>query len=184
MRDEKRGATSKRSSHTLKASFSLRRNVPVLFYRFTGALSLIPHPSSLIPLFILLGLACNLSANRASGIPPQVQATVETVISDMAEGRYEKIYQEAAEEWRHTSTLEQTKTFFNTLKTKLGGVRGRSFHTARDQHNTGGEIPGHSFVIIYHTVFERAEGMETFTLVERDGRWLLAGYFVNSDALK
>jgi hypothetical protein len=42
----------------------------------------------------------------------------------------------------------------------------------------------HRLVIRYETKFERGDGLETFTLLERDGRWLLAGYFVNSDALK
>jgi hypothetical protein len=102
----------------------------------------------------------------------------------MSAGEYEQIYQEAAEEWRQTSTPEQSKAFFETLKSKLGQVKTRTFHSATDQHNSGGRIPGHSFIIIYQTRFERADGMETFTLMERDGRWLLAGYFVNSDALK
>jgi hypothetical protein len=55
---------------------------------------------------------------------------------------------------------------------------------ARGEQNTVGAEPGQSFIIQYQTSFDRAEGMETFTLVERQGRWLLARYFVNSDALK
>ncbi len=100
--------------------------------------------------------------------------------ADIAAGRYEKIYTEAAEEWRQATTLEQANETFRTLKSKLGNVRSRSFHSATEQDTTS----GHSFVITYKTSFERADGMETFTLVERDGRWLLARYFVNSDALK
>ena len=122
---------------------------------------------------------CTLKANRG-GIPPQAQAAIETVSGDIAEGRYEKIYTEAAEEWRQATTLEQSSATFKTLKDKLGNVKSRSFHSATEQDTTS----GHSFVITYTTTFERAEGMETFTLVERDQRWLLARYFVNSDALK
>jgi Protein of unknown function (DUF4019)/Protein of unknown function (DUF3887) len=122
---------------------------------------------------------CTLKANRG-GIPAQAQAAIDTVSADIAEGRYEKIYTEAAEEWRQAATLEQANETFKTLKVKLGNVRSRSFHSATEQDTTS----GHSFVITYKTSFERADGMETFTLVERDHRWLLARYFVNSDSLK
>ncbi len=127
--------------------------------------------------------ACNAGANLG-GIPPQAQAAIDALTQDFDKGNYEKIYNEAAPEWREKSSLEQSNAFFNTLKTKLGPVKNRAFHTARDQQQNGGQLPGHSFVITYETSFERAEGMETLTLVERDGRWLLAGYFVNSDVLK
>jgi Protein of unknown function (DUF4019) len=122
---------------------------------------------------------CTLKASR-SGIPPQAQAVVDTASNDIAEGRYDKLYAEAAEEWRQAITLEQSNATFKTLKDKLGVVRSRSFHSATEEDST----EGHTFVIIYKTSFERGEGMETFTLVERDNRWLLARYFVNSDALK
>ena len=128
---------------------------------------------------LILTTRCTLQANRG-GIPPQAQATIETVTADIKEGRYEKIYAEAAEEWRQAATPEQASATFKTLKDKLGSVRSRSYHSATEQETTG----GHSFVITYTTSFERAEAMETFTLVERDGRWQLARYFVNSDALK
>jgi len=122
---------------------------------------------------------CALKANRG-GIPPQAQATIDVVSADIAEGRYEKIYTEAADEWRQATTLEQSNATLKTLKEKLGNVKSRSYHSATEQDTTS----GHSFAITYTTSFENVEGMETFTLVERTGRWLLARYFVNSDALK
>ncbi len=136
-------------------------------------------------LVVLLAVAaaCTLKASR-EGIPLQAQAAIDMVSDDIAEGRYEKIYNEAAEEWRGASTLEQSEATFKTLKTKLGKVKSRSFHSATEQHNTAGRLPGHSFVITYQTAFEHGEGMETFTVVERNGRWQLARYFVNSSALK
>ena len=139
------------------------------------------HHLCLITFCALLIFACGcaLKASRG-GIPPQVQAVIDTTSGDIAEGRYEKIYTEAAEEWRQAATLEQANATFKTLKDKLGQVKSRSFHSATEQDTTD----GHSFVITYTTSFDRADGMETFTLVERDGRWLLARYFVNSDALK
>ena len=123
--------------------------------------------------------ACTLKANRG-GVPAAARATVDAVSADIADGRYEKIYNEAAEEWRQATTTEQSEATFRKLKDRLGNVKTRSFHSATEQDGTA----GHLFVITYTTTFERAEGMETFTLVERDGRWQLARYFVNSDALK
>jgi len=38
--------------------------------------------------------------------------------------------------------------------------------------------------VVYQTSFERGEGMETFTLIERNGQWRLARYFVTSMALR
>ena len=127
--------------------------------------------------------ACALSASHG-GIPPQAQEAIDKVSDDIAEGRYEKIYNEAAQEWRQAMTLEQADATFKTLKEKLGNVKSRSFHSATEQNSTSGTLPGHSFIIDYKTTFDKGDGMETFTLVERDGRWLLARYFVNSNALK
>jgi hypothetical protein len=129
-------------------------------------------------------IACNPDARQRGGIPPGAQATIDAVSEDMGDGRYEKIYDEASEEWRRTATLEQSNEIFTRLQTRLGRVRGRTYQTAREEQSSGGEVPGHSLTVRYSTTFERGEGMETFTLVERDGRWLLARYFVNSDALK
>ncbi|HKQ52710.1 MAG TPA: DUF4019 domain-containing protein [Pyrinomonadaceae bacterium] len=130
-------------------------------------------------LLFTFSFSCTLKANRG-GVPAEARATVETVGEDLAEGRYEKIYNEAAEEWRRASTPEESEATLRKLKERLGNVRTRSVHTATEQDGSG----GHLFVITYATQFERADGMETFTLVERDGRWQLARYFVNSDALK
>ncbi|MCU1266055.1 MAG: hypothetical protein JWM21_2373 [Acidobacteria bacterium] len=127
--------------------------------------------------------ACALRASR-QGVPPEVESVVTTVGEDAEEGRYEKIYSEADEEWRRDSTLEQTAAVFGTVKTKLGNVKTRQLHGAAEENRSNGRLAGHSFVLTYDTKFDRGEGMETFTLVERNGRWLLAKYFVNSTALQ
>jgi hypothetical protein len=122
---------------------------------------------------------CALKASRG-GVPVEAQAAIDTTTADIADGNYEKIYREAADEWRGAATVEESDATFRRLKERLGNVKGRSFHSAAEQDTTG----AHSFTITYKTSFDRADGMETFTLVEREGRWLLARYFVNSDALK
>src|SRR6267378_459935 len=66
--------------------------------------------------------ACALRASR-QGVPPEVESVVTTVGEDAEEGRYEKIYDEADEQWRQDSTLEQTIAVFSTAKNKLGNVK-------------------------------------------------------------
>jgi len=63
-------------------------------------------------------------------------------------------------------------------------VRNRELQTAREEQTSTAPIQGHSLVAAYRTSFEHGDGMETFTLLERSGRWYLARYFVTSDALK
>ena len=130
-------------------------------------------------LFTFAFYGCALKASRA-GIPLEAQAAIDAATNNIAEGSYEKIYTEAAEEWRQATTLDESNATFKQLKDRLGSVKGRSFHSATEEDTTD----AHSFIITYKTSFDRADGMETFTLVERDGRWLLARYFVNSNVLK
>jgi hypothetical protein len=136
-----------------------------------------------LSLFFISLVSCAADQKQV-GIPAGAQTTIDTVADDIANAREEKIYTEAAEEWRQAATLEQTKEFFKTLRAKLGSVRSRAFHTARIEQNTGSAKPVQTLTVQYQTGFERGNGMETFTLVEREGRWQLARYFVNSDALK
>ncbi|HEX8096743.1 MAG TPA: DUF4019 domain-containing protein, partial [Pyrinomonadaceae bacterium] len=126
---------------------------------------------------------CTLKASRG-GVPTAAQAAVDAVTEEMRAGNFQQIYDEAADEWKRKTTPEQSRAFFQTLKTKLGNVKSRSYHSATERTGAGGAANGRAFIITYSTTFERAEGMETFTLLERGDRWLLAGYIVNSDALK
>ena len=140
-------------------------------------------PLFFLTLLFLSAIACGLQNERRS-IPAEVEAVINSVSEDIATERYEKIYNEASELWRQDATLEQSIAAFKTLKTKLGKTESRTVHSATEQHNSGGPLKGDAFIITYQTRFEKAPGMETFTLVKRDTRWLLARYFVNSTALK
>jgi hypothetical protein len=149
-----------------------------------GVLNSRPHLISLLSLLVLiLGLACG--SNRGSAaVPPEVESRIGTISEEMAAERYEKIYNEASELWRQDATLEQSIAAFKTLRTKLGPIENRILQSATEQQNSGGPLKGRAYIVTYRTKFQNGEGMETFTLVERDGRWLLARYFVNSTALK
>ena len=105
-------------------------------------------------------------------------------MEDINGGRYEKLYNEAADEWRRDTTLEESKATFERLREKLGRATVRNLQTAREEQTGTGPVAGHSLVAIYQTSFERSRAMETFTLIERGGKWYLAKYYVSSTALQ
>jgi hypothetical protein len=121
---------------------------------------------------------------RRTGIPPDAQGVLDTAIEDINTGRYDKLYTEAADEWRRDTTLEESKETFERLRDKLGRASVRNLQTAREEQTSTAPVAGHSLIAIYQTSFEQGHAMETFTLVERDGKWHLAKYFVSSTALK
>ena len=134
-------------------------------------------------LSVLSVAACRQEADRGR-VPTEVQEVIANVGEDIAQERYEKIYNESSELWKRDVTLEQSNEVFKTLRAKLGKVESRSLHSATEQQNSGGPLKGHVFILSYETRFERGDGMENFTLIEENGRWSLARYFVNSTALK
>ena len=117
-------------------------------------------------------------------VPSEVQEVVDNVGEHIAQERYDQIYNESSNLWKQEVTLEQSNQTFKTLRDKLGRIENRSLHSATEQQNSGGALQGHVYILRYETRFERADGMETFTLVEQDGHWLLARYLVNSTALQ
>ena len=137
----------------------------------------------LIFLSSLTVLACRQDPERGR-VPTEVNEVVTNVGENMAQERYEQIYNESSDLWKKDVTLEQSNEVFKTLQTKLGKVESRTLHSAAEQQNSGGALKGHVYILTYQTHFERGEGMETFTLIEDNGRWLLARYLVNSTELK
>src|SRR5262245_39640756 len=133
-------------------------------------------------LALVLTASCGLRTSE--GIPSEVEAVVATVTNDIAEEQYDKIYLESAELWKRDASQEQSTEVLKTLRAKLGKVESRSMHSATEQQNSGGPLQGHAFIITYQTKFERGEGMETFTVVDENGHWKLARYWVNSTALR
>ena len=137
----------------------------------------------IVVLSSLMVSACRQDAERGR-VPAEVEEVVAGIGENITQERYEQIYNESSSLWRKDVTLEQSNETFKTLRTKLGKVESRALHAATEQQNSGGALKGHVYILSYQTRFERGEGMETFTLIEENGRWLLARYFVNSTALK
>ena len=134
-------------------------------------------------LLVLLSSACSQGVRR-SGMPAGAQAVLDSSIADIDAGRYEKLYHEAADEWRNDTTLDESKATFQKLRERLGKVRTRDQQSVREEQTSTAPIAGHSVVVLYQTAFEQGNGMETFTLLERSGQWYLARYYVTSNALK
>jgi len=126
---------------------------------------------------------CQQNARRP-GIPSDAQAVLDAAVQDIDAGRYEKLYNDAGDEWRKDSTLEESKGTLQRLHDKLGRAQVRNLDTAREEQTGTAPVPGHSLIAVYQTQFERGDAMETFTLIEHGGKWYLAKYFVTSTALK
>ena len=137
----------------------------------------------LIALLSATAFACGIN-NQHERLPPEVEEVVANIGNNIDQERYEQIYNDSSDLWKQSVTLEQSNDVFKTLRTKLGKVQSRSLHAAAEQQNSGGPLKGHAFILSYETRFERGAGMETFTLIEQNGRWLLARYLVNSTDLK
>ena len=132
---------------------------------------------------ILTVSACN-QYTQSNRVPIEVQEVVMNIGDNIAEERYEQIYNDSSELWKKDVTLERSNEVFKTLRAKLGKIESRTLHSAIEQQNSGGVLKGHVYILTYQTRFERGDGMETFTLIQENGRWLLARYFVNSTELK
>ena len=138
----------------------------------------------LLPLALCLfaSLACHIDARR-NGLPTGAQNVIDELTEEIAAGNFAQIYAGAADEWRATVPPEESERILARVRDRLGRVQSRVPIRATEQGIAGGAA-AHTVSIDYNTKFERADAMEAFTLVERDGRWQLARYSVNSDALK
>jgi hypothetical protein len=172
-------STQRRSLLTFKVS-SVGRAEP---YRSVLRRSRFSVACTLVMAVSLLSFACGQSTRR-SGVPAGAQAALDKALEDIDAGRYEKLYHEAADEWRNESTLDESNATFQRLRDKLGNARTRTLQTAREEQTSTAPIKGHSVVIVYQTTFDRGEGMETVTLLEHGGLWYLGRYFVSSSALR
>jgi hypothetical protein len=133
-------------------------------------------------LFTFAFHGCAVDERR--GVPAGAQAAVERVTEEIAEGRDAEVYAEAAEEWRAAVSADENSKILARVRERLGRVESRALHTGREQQSADPPLSGHALELVYQTRFERGNAMEKFTLLERGGQWLLAGYTVSSDLLK
>ena len=134
--------------------------------------------------FFLLGSLCCSGSERRSGIPPAAQTVIDSAMADIDASRFDKLYQEAADEWRNQSSAEDSRAKLQALRDTLGQARTRALQNAREEQTSTAPVAGHSLTAIYQTTFDRGNGMEAFVLIEHGGRWFLAKYYVSSSGRK
>lgn len=133
---------------------------------------------------VLVGsLSCG-GGTRRNGIPAAAQTALDSAIRDIDAGNYDKLYEEAADEWRNQVSLEDSRAKMQQLRDTMGKVRTRTLQTAREEQTSTAPVAGHSLTAFYQATFDRGSGMEAFVLVEHGGRWYLAKYYVTSSGLK
>src|ERR1043166_8152250 len=145
--------------------FKSRRDGKAEPYRTAGRLSCKCLVYCVAICAALLFGACNASVRRG-GIPAGAQTALDAATENIDAGRYDELYQEASDEWRNQSTLDQSRATLQTLRDRLGKARTRSLLTAREEQTSTAPIAGHSVTVAYQTTFDRGDGMETFTLIE------------------
>jgi hypothetical protein len=128
--------------------------------------------------------AAGCAVDERRDIPAGAQATVDRVTEDIEAGRDAKVYAEAADEWRAAVSADENGKILSRVRERLGRVESRALHTGREQQSADPPLSGHALELVYQTSFERGSATEKFTLLERGGQWMLAGYTVSSDALK
>ena len=140
--------------------------------------------SILIFTAVLLGtFACGGGARR-DGIPPAAQTVLDSAIQDIDAGNYDKLYQEAADEWRNQVSIEDSRAKMQAMRDAMGKVKTRTLQTAREEQTSTAPVAGHSLTAFYQATFDKGAGMEAFVLVEHGGRWYLAKYYVTSSGAK
>src|SRR4028118_694879 len=72
-----------------------------------------------------LNVACGVEEKR-SGLPASAQSSIDNITSDMSRADYEKIYAEAAEEWRQTASADESRARLERVRNALGNVLSRA----------------------------------------------------------
>ena len=139
--------------------------------------------TALVLVLNLMLSGCSAGARR-SGIPADAQSVLDSALEDIDAGRYDKVYQEAADEWRNQVTQDESRAKLQAVRDSMGKVRTRTLHSAREEQTSTAPVAGHSLTAFYQSVFERASGMEAVVLVEHGGHWYLAKYYVTSSGAK
>ena len=120
--------------------------------------------------YCLLPTASSCAVDERRDVPAGAQAAVERVTEDIAAGRDEKVYAEAAEEWRAPVSAEENARILARVRERLGPRREPRAAQGTEQQSASPPLSGHTLELIYSTRFERGSATESFTLLERGGR--------------
>src|SRR5262245_60466666 len=93
----------------------------------------IKYLAVVLPLVVMS--SCGRNA-RHSGVPPAAQAVLDASIQDIDAGNYDKVYHEAADEWRNQVSLEDSRAKMQQMRDAMGKVRTRSLQSAREEQTS------------------------------------------------
>jgi outer membrane murein-binding lipoprotein Lpp len=93
-------------------------------------------------------------------------------------GQFEQIYAQSDDSFKKATTDADLKRFLSAMNSKLGVVK----TSASNGWSLGFTPSGTSVTLRYTTQFEHGTGAETFLYRFANGRALLAGYHVSSNA--
>jgi hypothetical protein len=131
----------------------------------------------------LLSSGCAIDRHR-TGLPAGAQEVIDELTREITAGEFARVYETAADEWRASVSAAENERILARVRDTFGRVQSRSPLNASERGDAGGTRGEHTVLVSYNTKFERGDAIESFTLIERKGRWQLARYSVNSDALK
>lgn len=131
---------------------------------------------------LLAGCLCANAGHAA--ISPDIQAADTAARGWLAlidSNDFAASWQQAAALFKSSISQQQWLDALHGARTPLGKLQARTLQSAMPAHTLPGAPPGDYVVIQYRTRFDnRAEAIETVTPQrEADGRWRVAGYFIN-----
>ncbi len=88
----------------------------------------------------------------------------------------ERIFADAAPEFRNSMSREESQTFFEKVRMRLGAPELTQRVSISINHSTSGQF----LVCQYQTRFRNGEARESFTWRVENGRLALTRYFINS----
>ena len=94
-------------------------------------------------------------------------------------GQFEALYLGSAEDLQKATTQHDFVVLLGAIHKKLGNVKASTRQTWNVNYHTSGTF----VTLVYSTTYVGGEAAEQFVYRMQDGKALLAGYHVNSNAL-
>jgi len=107
------------------------------------------------------------------------EAAVASFHRDLDAGRFQAIYVGTGEAMKEIIKQDEFVTFLAAIHRKLGD----SGASTQQNWNVNFGPQGKTVTIVYKTTYERGEADEQFVFKDEDGRMVLIGYHINSNAL-
>ena len=131
----------------------------------------------------VLLVACFASGcgkQAGAGGEPAATSAAQTWLATIDRGDYTQSWQDAAAFFKTAVAEEQWKTSMETFRKPLGDLVSRQLKSANATADLPGAPTGQYVVMQFETSFaNKISAIETVTfLLEKDGRWKSAGYFI------